>query len=82
MSATANRSHWRRRAREVIDGVIARVGTSDPAVLRREVEAAYPFPDRLQHPLRCWREEVRRRLVDAAAPPPAPAEQLSLLEVP
>jgi hypothetical protein len=73
-------SYWREKARPVIAGVIAKVGTADPARLARELRAAYPFGEKAQHPYRIWRDEVRRQLAGAPAGP-APSEQLTLGEV-
>jgi hypothetical protein len=57
-----SQSLWRNTAAPIIAEVIARVGTDDPAALRRALLEAYPFGERRLHPYRIWRDEARRQL--------------------
>ena len=75
-------SYWRARARPVIAAVIARTGTDDPARLRRELLAAYPFGERARHPYRIWRDEIRHQLTQGPPRPPQPDGQLLLFGPP
>lgn len=52
-------SRWRRRAREVIQEVIKRVGRSDEKALRKAISDAYPFGARANHPYTVWLSEVK-----------------------
>jgi len=79
MSATT-RSYWRAKARPVIAEVIARIGTADPARLRRELLAAYPFGERCSHPYKIWRDEIRAQLAQGPQQPPQPNGQLPLFD--
>jgi hypothetical protein len=53
---------WRGKARPIIAGVIARVGTADMASLRKALRAAYPFGPRENFPYKVWCDEVRKQL--------------------
>jgi hypothetical protein len=75
-------SYWRDKARPVIAAVIARTGTDDPASLRRELLAAYPFGERCRHPYKIWRDEIRRQLAQGPPRPPQPDGQLLLFSPP
>jgi hypothetical protein len=58
-------SHWRKRAREVIDRTILENAGKEPAELLKLIDQAYPFGPRQYHPYKCWlleRAAVRVRL--------------------
>ena len=55
-------SRWRKRAREVIYGVVEEVGTDDLDLLEKKIRAAYPFGERKYWPYKVWLSEVRYQM--------------------
>lgn len=53
---------WADRAAPIVAEVIRRVGRKDPAQLRKELAAAYPWGERANAPYKAWRAEVKRQL--------------------
>lgn len=53
---------WRDIAAPIIHEVLVRVGTSDMKALRKGLRDAYPFGERVCHPYKVWRAEIKRQL--------------------
>ena len=62
MMAGRYESPWRKKASEVIAGVIADMGVGDKKALRKALREAYPFGERARHPYKIWLDEVKRQL--------------------
>lgn len=60
-------SHWRLRAREVIEEALVGVDRHDVAAVKRAIDAAYPFGERAMWPYRMWLVERRAALAAASA---------------
>lgn len=73
-----NHLTWRQISANVIRDVIARAGTQDAEVLRREIRKAYPFGARQYWPYKAWLAEVKAQLEAHEHPPQLPLEELPL----
>ena len=52
-------SHWRRKARPIIERVLAETKGQDEKMIRRALRDAYPFGLRKYHPYKIWCDEIR-----------------------
>lgn len=53
------KSKWRDVAKQIIAGVIKKVGLGDKKALRKALIDAYPFGERVNHPYKIWLDEIK-----------------------
>ena len=56
---TTSGSHWRDRARPIIQEVIKAWNGQDEKELRKALHEAYPFGERKMYPYKVWLSEIR-----------------------
>ena len=52
-------SHWRDRARPIIQSVLSAWNGVDEKELRKALHEAYPFGERKMYPYKVWLSEIR-----------------------